>query len=113
MDSLSARSYRAPRTPIPEAAKRYRKGTYYEYKIGKLLLARGYYIVRSAGSRGIVDLVAIGRHHTLLIQAKSGSSPFNAAARQLFLDLPAPRNCIKELWEWKSPGKPPIITKLC
>ena|SRR6185369_7958822 len=111
-DLESARSYRANRTPIPEAAKRYRRGIAYEYKTAKYYRSFGYYVILSAGSRGLADGIAIGRNHSILFQAKSGTSRFTKEDRAAFVALPVPRNCIKELVEWKFPGKPPVITKL-
>ena len=49
----------------------YDKGARLERIAKKRLEARGYTVVRSAGSKGAVDLVAWNAKHTLLIQVKS------------------------------------------
>lgn len=48
----------------------YSRGATYERKIKKEYEAMGYYVIRSAGSRGPVDLVAINRDHFVFIQCK-------------------------------------------
>lgn len=52
------------------------KGIRQEYKVKKFLESKGYYVVRSAGSHGIYDLVAIGETDVLLIQLKYGSEQY-------------------------------------
>jgi len=49
------------------------KGRKYEWKIRDRWRAKGYYVVRSAGSKGIIDLVAINpkTKKIVLIQCKS------------------------------------------
>ena len=49
----------------------YARGIRLEYKARDDLLARGYAVMRSAGSKGPVDLVATSPKHVLLIQVKS------------------------------------------
>jgi hypothetical protein len=93
-------------------AKRYLKGNFYENKARKILISQGYYVLKSAGSKGAIDILAIGRYHFRAIQIKSGTSHLGRDERHYFLSIPAPRNCVKELWEWKTPGDPPTITKL-
>jgi len=50
----------------------YHKGRYYEYKVKKQLEQQGYYVVRSAGSHTLFDLIAINpkTSEVLLIQVK-------------------------------------------
>lgn len=57
---------------------RKRKGTYYERKARKILESQDYYVIRSAGSLGLFDLVAIHKStgEVRLIQVKSGKSSF-------------------------------------
>jgi Holliday junction resolvase len=52
-----------PRSP-------YRKGARYEYYVKQLLEERGYLVVRTAGSHGPFDLIAIdkGKREILLVQ---------------------------------------------
>jgi len=49
---------------------KYTNGRNFEYRIRDACIAAGYYVVRSAGSKGKIDLVALGKD-TLLIQAKT------------------------------------------
>ena len=51
-----------------------RKGSRYEYKIRDQYKKKGYYVIRSAGSLGIFDLVAINPQTKIicLIQCKAG-----------------------------------------
>jgi len=46
----------------------YRRGARVERILKKKLESEGYYVVRSAGSKGAVDLVAWNWHHCLAIQ---------------------------------------------
>ena len=55
--------------------RRYRRGADFERKIKKLLEAEGWFVVRSAGSKGLVDLIAVFEGEIWAIQAKiSGTS---------------------------------------
>ncbi len=51
----------------------YRKGRRAEYLLKKELEEAGWFVVRSAGSRGVVDLVALKDDQVLLIQVQMGS----------------------------------------
>lgn len=58
---------------------KYTRGANYERLMKKRLEALGYYVVRSAGSHGVADLVAIGAPNTycvpvLLVQCKYGKT---------------------------------------
>ena len=64
----------------------YNKGRAFEYKVKQLLEERGFYVVRSAGSHGIVDLVAIGKEQVNLVQCKSDGRI-----------SPADRDCLSSL----------------
>jgi Holliday junction resolvase len=48
-----------------------RNGTVRENRVKELLEDDGYFVVRSAGSGGVADLVALKRGQVLLIQVKS------------------------------------------
>lgn len=50
----------------------YKKGRRFEYKVKKELEEQGYYVIRSAGSRGVFDLIAIKWDEVLGIQCKLG-----------------------------------------
>jgi Holliday junction resolvase len=48
----------------------YRRGADFERRLKKHLEALGYFVVRSAGSKGLVDLVAFGPEGVYFIQCK-------------------------------------------
>jgi Holliday junction resolvase len=55
--------------------KNYVKGRAFEYKIATLFRRKGYYVVRSAGSYGPSDLVAVKKgQRPVLIQCKAGAA---------------------------------------
>lgn len=55
-------------------ATNYQKGRALEYKVRDLFIKHGYFVVRSAGSKGKADLVALkAGHRPVLIQCKSGA----------------------------------------
>lgn len=54
----------------------YRLGVALEYRVKALLERDGYYVVRSAASKGVVDLAAMKPRQLLLVQCKrSGALP--------------------------------------
>lgn len=58
---------------IAPGAARYRAGRGFEYDVRDELEARGFFVVRAAGSCGVADLVALGQcqqHQVLLVQCK-------------------------------------------
>ena len=67
--------------------KNYVSGRALEYKIAILFRRKGYFVVRSAGSHGAADLVAVKRgKKPLLIQAKKGKGGISIEERnKLFL----------------------------
>jgi Holliday junction resolvase len=50
--------------------RRYSLGRAFEYRVRDSLKARGYFVLRSAGSKSVVDLVALHSGRTLLVQCK-------------------------------------------
>ena len=50
---------------------RYNIGRRFEYRIKKWFEDRGFFVVRSAGSRGLADLVAIKGKEVILVQCKA------------------------------------------
>ena len=81
---------------------RYVSGRYFEYKTRKALEKEGYYVVRSAGSKGAVDLVALGEIGIRLVQVKSGASRVdrNEVSRK-FSKIKTRKGCFKELWIYR------------
>jgi Holliday junction resolvase len=58
--------------------KKYAKGRRFEYAVRDALVRDGWFVVRSAGSKGIVDLVALSGlpSKVALIQCSVGKKPF-------------------------------------
>lgn len=60
------------------------RGRQYEHRVRDDLAANGYYVIRAAGSKGVMDLVALKADGTLLVQVKGGiagrldPAPWNA-----------------------------------
>ena len=50
--------------------KRYVKGRNFEYRVKRYFEAKGYFVVRSAGSKGVFDLIAITDGEVIGIQCK-------------------------------------------
>ena len=61
----------------------YRNGGDLERAAKKHLETEGYYVVKSAGSKGLADLVALKRGETLLIQCKTRGTMTRAARMAL------------------------------
>jgi hypothetical protein len=54
---------------------RYNSGRYYEYKTMTWLKERGYQCIRSAGSKGPIDVVGYNEEMILFVQVKKSSKP--------------------------------------
>lgn len=85
----------------------YAKGAEYERKLSKELQQAGYEVVRSAASRGshAIDLVAIGKHQTRLIQVKSTKKRIvstAAVANKYRKEITALQNiqCLSSVWKY-------------
>jgi hypothetical protein len=85
---------------INKVAKKYAKGRKIEYKAMLELMRAGYYPVRSAGSKGIFDVIGISAVDFVLIQLKSNR---NASPKEVRIikKFPVPPNCTKTIWVWK------------
>lgn len=85
---------------MPET--RYRRGYKYELRAKKDLEKTDHYVVRSAGSHGCIDLVAIDINYVRLIQIKYTSDvahmPLYTRDMKKLSELQVPSNCRKELW---------------
>lgn len=66
------------------------RGRVLEWKARDLFIQAGYYVIRSAGSKGLADLIALAPGKVVLIQCKRGS------ARQ----SPVEANQFKSLSRW-------------
>jgi len=80
----------------------YRRGTTVEYWCRNQLHEDGFgLVIRSAGSKGPFDLVAIGENAIKLIQVKrvgGGKVPSFAEELAAMREVPAPPCVSKELW---------------
>lgn len=65
----------------------YASGRRLEWKMKGYFQSLGFFVVRSAGSRSPVDLIAIGSNRLLLIQCKSGDSSFTKAEQDDFVNF--------------------------
>ena len=86
----------------------YRIGKYYEDRARKELEAKGYYVIRSGGSKGIWDLVAIGPSDTILVQvkARTGARPGERELMKKFKCSPGTK---KEYWRYLVQGKKDVV----
>ena len=81
----------------------YRRGVEAERRARDELETQGYLVIRAAGSKGPIDLVAIGVDHLRLIQVKrTAGKPGHGLAKSLraLVDLSVPENASIELWQW-------------
>ena len=81
-----------------------RRGHDTERKCAQELKVLGYDVIRSAASKSIWDIVAVGEHDIKLIQCKRTKQTVKSAA--------APKSVLKEMREAKSPRTGPISKEL-
>jgi hypothetical protein len=109
----------------PKRKNNRKKGDRAEYKTIKLMRENGYYCVRSAGSMGPFDVVAIPKDDgpTILIQSKSFKPvkyvkkdktvsiylPNYDAVIQAVKDFKVSWMCRKEIWKWKDRAREPEV----
>lgn len=74
----------------------YRTGARLERRLRAHLIRNGYSVVRSAGSKGAIDLVACNAETILLIQAKKNL--VTRADRRKMRDFKAPPLARKQFW---------------
>ena len=84
---------------INKVAKKYAKGRKVEYKAIRELMEAGYYPVRSAGSKGIFDVIGISAVDFVLVQLKSNRKASPKEVR-IIKKFPVPPNCKKQIWVW-------------
>jgi len=77
---------------------RYAIGRRLEYLVRDELIEQGYYVVRAAGSKGKIDLVAWNGYQFILIQVKKGKIATKDEIAAL-KKLKKPRNASIELWQ--------------
>lgn len=85
------------------------KGRAAEHRTRKVLEAAGYTCVRSAASKGRIDLVAWNTQHLRLIQVKRGGGRATPLERELLQTLDRPPGTSVELWRWPLYSREPVI----
>jgi Holliday junction resolvase len=86
--------------------KNYIRGVAIERKCMEMLDKEGYFCIRSAGSHGLADIVAIDLNFVRLIQLKrtKKNNAHNIIRTDKgikeFSNLLVPINCRKEVWVW-------------
>ena len=83
---------------------KYQVGYRAERKASLELRREGYYVIRSAGSKGMFDFAAFGKTQVRLISVKNvpfgGSITFNKESEEI-RQFKVPAICIKELWVYE------------
>ena len=105
-------SFKSNEGGISSISKSYSKGKYYERKTRNELEKSGFYTIRSAASKGLIDIVGISKEEIKLIQVKSGTSIYRKVDRIKFEKLSVPFVCNKELWKWKEGKREPFIENI-
>lgn len=85
------------------------KGSRYERRAKKLLESKGYYVMKSGGSRGAFDLIAANNQTVKFIQVKAGVARVSPSERLIIENILFPPYCTKEIWTWKEYQKEPNI----
>ena len=75
----------------------YKRGGKLEYAVRDEFTAKGYIVIRSAGSKGPFDLCAISPTDVVLVQVKAKGAMRKADLKQLQA-IQVPRNVRKEIW---------------
>jgi Holliday junction resolvase len=86
----------------------YAKGRRAEYRVQKLLEAVGFDTIRSAGSKGTWDVVAIGVSAVRLIQVKSDVRA-SKEEREAMKEYRTPAGVTKEIWTFFRRRREPVI----
>jgi len=83
------------------SSNNYRRGYYAERKAAEELRREGYFVIRAAGSRGPVDLVALGKD-IRLIQVKRGKGALREGVREILsVNIPG---VSREVWVYEGRG---------
>jgi Holliday junction resolvase len=86
-------------------ATNYERGRELEYDAMAVLRANGYYAIRSAGSKGAVDVCAIKRGQVLFVQCKRQQKTFGSTEWNALCEAAAGSGALAILAE-RDPGKP-------
>lgn len=76
------------------------------------LRKQGYYVVKSARSMGLFDVIAINRKEVILIQAKANQAPRPQEMAKIRAFKDHPDNSKKQIWIWKKQAREPIIKEV-
>jgi hypothetical protein len=76
----------------------YTAGRRLEYLARDVLVSWGYVVIRSAGSKGAADLVAIGAADVRLIQVKKSSADVSTGVKALRA-VSVPAGVCREVWQ--------------
>jgi Holliday junction resolvase len=87
------------------------KGNRAEYKSIRLLESCGYNCVRSAGSKGLFDVIGISPTDIILCQTKSNRWPSETEMEQIKL-FPCPPNTKKLIHKWVDRKSLPIVREI-
>lgn len=84
----------------------YSDGRRFEYKVRDALAADGYFLIRAAGSKGLIDLVAFKPGQMLFVQAKRRDGNIGPGSRGALMDLAAMVNAIPLVAHQPLPRRP-------
>ena len=77
----------------------YKRGYRLELRAAKELRAHGYYVIRSSGSHGPADIIALNPSRIIIIQIGTAGSK-GPKDEELLRRIPAPSGTIKQMWLW-------------
>jgi len=83
--------------------KHYQRSYRAERKAFKQLEKEGYHCIRASSSKGVCDVVAIGRNDIRLVEIKAKESYRNirkTADEKPLRDIKVPDNVSREVWYW-------------
>lgn len=80
-----------------------RRGVDAERRVKKYLEEKGYHVMKSSGSFGLFDLIALDKETIKLIQVKTTKKEgktYKAELKSMKQFINHPPNAVKELWVW-------------
>lgn len=86
----------------------YTKGRAREYRTMRILEKAGFDCMRTSGSHGMFDVIAVSPNLLRLIQVKAGRNA-SPAERESIANYPVPVGVSKELWFYVDGSREPII----
>ena len=89
----------------------YQRGYRLERLAVKQLRDKGYYVIRSAGSHGAADIIALNPTTIMIIQIGVKGRK-DAADREMLRRVPAPAGAIREMWLWDSKAREWLVEPL-